>query len=137
MSKPKRPVKSKRSLKRQPSARPKRKANKKAEGTKFDSNKWEKPTLALLPTSSIYEIGRVLDFGATKYGDYNWKRGIKYSRLLSASLRHIFQFMNGEDADPESKTSHVANAACNLIFLLHFIKTKQEHLDDRNKPNDD
>ena len=89
-------------------------------GVKFDL---EKPMLDLIPYDSLEEIGKVLNFGAKKYDRANWANGISYSRLISASLRHINQFNKGEDKDPESQASHIANAACNLIFLLWMEKS--------------
>ena len=41
---------------------------------------------------------------------------------------------DGEDKDPESGLSHLAHAACCIMFLLEFEKTHPE-LDDRYKPN--
>lgn len=98
-------------------------------GTKFDN---DKPACDLLPVDSILEIVKVLNFGSKKYGAWNWAKGISYRRLLSATLRHIFSYLRGEDKDLESGLSHIAHAACNCLFLLHFEKYKKE-LDDRIK----
>lgn len=35
---------------------------------------------------------RVLEFGSHKYGDYNWIKGMKWSRLYGAFLRHRNKF---------------------------------------------
>lgn len=98
------------------------------QGKKFDS---EKPRMALLPHESLEEIAKVLTFGSKKYGKNNWKGGLSYERLISASMRHIGQFNNGEDKDPETGISHVAHAACNLLFLIWMEKNRQD-LDDRS-----
>jgi hypothetical protein len=50
-------------------------------------------------------------------------------------MRHIMAFNDGEDKDPESGLSHLAHAACCIMFLLEFEKTHQE-LDDRFKPTE-
>ncbi len=68
--------------------------------------------------------------GRDKYGAANWAKGIQHSRLLGAALRHILAYNSGEDLDPESGITHVAHAACNLMFLLWMQKHKPE-LDDR------
>lgn len=98
-------------------------------GTKHDQGK---PSLALLPGESLEEVAKVLDFGANKYGVYNWRKGFTYTRVTSAALRHIFAFLRGEDKDPETGLSHIAHAICGLLFLLTFILTKTG-TDDRYK----
>lgn len=96
-------------------------------GKKFDQ---EKAPLDLIPPEALFEIGRVLAAGKKKYGTANWAKGIAISRLLAAALRHIFQFLMGEDYDKETKTLHIANAATNLLFAIWMIKNRKD-LDDR------
>ena len=98
-------------------------------GVKFDQLK---PKMDLLPYDSLAEISKVLAFGEQKYGAGNWANGIEYRRLISAALRHIGQFNQGEDIDPESGISHIAHASCNLLFLMHFILNTKD-LDNRVK----
>jgi hypothetical protein len=96
---------------------------------KHDHNKLP---MHLLSTTALEEIAAVLQFGAEKYESHNWRKGFVWSRPLSAALRHILAFNNGEDRDPESNLSHLAHAACCIMFLLEFEKTRPE-LDDRYK----
>ena len=98
-------------------------------GTKNDT---EKNRLDLLPTEALEEIAKVLTFGAKKYADYNWTKGFVWSRLLGATLRHLFAFMRGEDKDPESGISHLAHAGCCILFLLYHEKHHTD-LDNRHK----
>jgi hypothetical protein len=104
-----------------------------AEGTalKFDQNKLP---LNLLSTEAMNQTAAVLAFGAQKYAAHNWRNGFAWSRPLAAAMRHLTAFNDGEDRDPESGLSHLAHAACCIMFLLEFEKTHQ-HLDDRYKPN--
>jgi hypothetical protein len=103
------------------------------EGKKFDS---DKIPLNLLPSDALFEIGRVLQAGKEKYGEANWAKGIGISRLLGAAMRHTAQFNAGEDLDEETKTLHIANAACNLMFAIWMMKNRPD-LDDRwEKKND-
>ena len=76
--------------------------------------------LELLPFESLNEVGKVLAFGAEKYGRYNWRTGMEWTRFIGAALRHIFAWMRGETNDPESGISHLAHAACGLLFLLAY-----------------
>jgi len=98
-------------------------------GTKYDN---QKPKLALLPPAAIVEVGKVFTFGASKYGENNWRGGFKWTRLLSACLRHIFAFLKGEDLDEESGLNHLAHATACLLMLLELYYTRKD-LDDRYK----
>ena len=98
---------------------------------KFDTNKLP---LNLLSTEAMNQTAAVLAFGAQKYAAHNWRAGFAWSRPLAAAMRHITAFNDGEDCDPESGLSHLAHAACCIMFLLEFEKT-HPHLDDRYKPN--
>lgn len=101
--------------------------NKKS-GTKHDNGK---PQLDLLPMEALEEISKVLTFGLQKYSKDNWKGGLEYSRLIAAALRHIYKFNSKIDTDDESGENHIAHAACNLMFLLYFIRQNRKDLDDR------
>lgn len=96
---------------------------------KFDDSK---NPLDLLPTEALEQVGLVLQHGAKKYAAHNWRKGMRWSRLIAALLRHIFAFMRGEDNDPESGLSHMAHAGCCVLFLLNYQVTKEGE-DDRYK----
>lgn len=96
---------------------------------KFDSGK---PRLDLLPVAALEQIAAVLAFGATRYGEHNWREGMKWGRVSGAALRHLFAWLRGEDKDPDSGLSHLAHAACNLCFLLDYVLSGKGE-DDRYK----
>lgn len=95
----------------------------------------EKNQLDLLSTPWLLGVGRVLTFGAKKYAAHNWRKGIQFSRLISAVLRHILAYASGEDLDPETGLSHLYHASCCLMFLAELSETKKlkKKLDDRYK----
>lgn len=99
-------------------------------GTKFDNGKAD---LSLLPPPGLYGAARVFEFGAKKYGRYNFTKGFTASRLIAASLRHITAWAWGEDLDSESGESHVHHAICCLLMLCQ-IKELGTLTDDRFKP---
>ncbi len=99
-------------------------------GLKLDQ---DKPDMSLLSPIALERITEVLNFGKKKYAAHNWRKGIVYSRLLAALLRHVFSYLKGEDKDPESGLSHLAHAGCCVMFLLEFETTRKD-LDDRYKP---
>lgn len=89
-------------------------------GVKHDEGK---PRMDLLPPEALREIAEVLGVGAQKYDAHNWRKGFAYSRLTAAALRHLFAWVGGENKDPESGKSHLAHAACCLMFLITFEQT--------------
>lgn len=97
------------------------------QGKKLDSGK---PRMDLLVPEADIEVARVLGFGASKYDENNWKKGISYSRLHGAVRRHLAAWSMGEDLDPESGLPHLAHARCGLDFLIWMSKHRPE-LDDR------
>ena len=99
------------------------------EAMKYDG---EKVRLDLLPADPIIDIGKVLTYGAKKYSERNWERGLAWSRCYGAALRHLLAWHKGETADPETGLNHLAHAACEILFLLEFSRTHPE-LDDRPK----
>lgn len=97
-------------------------------GQKLDDGKLP---LQLLDPAALEEVAKVLAFGAKKYAPNNWRKGLSYTRVLGATLRHLFAFARGEDNDPETGLSHIAHAKCELMFLLSYIVSKRSDLDDR------
>lgn len=90
----------------------------------------EKVRLDLLPVAPLLGVGKVLTFGAQKYGARNWEKGLDWSRCYGAALRHLFAWWNGETFDNETQLNHLDHAICELMFLREFAETHPE-LDDR------
>jgi len=84
---------------------------------KFDRGKIR---FSLIPLNALRAIGEVLEFGANKYSANSWKKVRPYARYYDSALRHLYAWKEGEKKDPESDLSHLAHAACCVIFLLWF-----------------
>lgn len=97
---------------------------------KGKKNDQEKPDLSLIPREAMWEMGKALTYGAKKYGRYNFREGIDITRCTSAAMRHITQFLDGEDIDEETQCIHLGNAMAGLAMALWMFKNKPEH-DDR------
>ena len=59
------------------------------------------------------------EFGAKKYGDYNWAKGLSIKEICESLKRHLDAFMEGEDDDPESKLSHIGHIQLPNQTLTH------------------
>lgn len=94
---------------------------------KFDTHK---PRPELLPADALLAVSDVLAFGARKYGDRNWERGLKQMRLYAAAQRHLLAWSNGDNYDGESGLLHLAHAACCVLMLL-ATALRYPGLDDR------
>jgi hypothetical protein len=88
-----------------------------AEGVKYDK---DKVRMELIPPEIELAIGAVLTFGAKKYNDRNWEKGMKWSRIYGALRRHLTKFWAGQDIDEESGLSHLSHAACCIAFLVTY-----------------
>jgi hypothetical protein len=100
-----------------------------SKGIKHDQSK---EPLSLLSRTWLLGVATVMAFGAKKYAAHNWRGGIERSRLLSACLRHILAYNEGEDTDPETGLSHLDHASCCLMFARELHDTRPD-LDDRYK----
>ena len=98
-------------------------------GTKYDSGK---PQLSIIPPAAMEAIAKVFMFGAKKYTRDNFRGGFARTRLLDATLRHIYADLDGEDLDPESGLPHLWHAACSLCMLITNISEGRSE-DDRYK----
>ena len=76
----------------------------------------------LLAPDALEGLVKVLTFGATKYEDRNWERGIKYSRVFGALMRHLWAWWRRKPCDDETNLSHLDHAACCLHFLSAYEK---------------
>lgn len=58
----------------------------------------------------------VLEHGCAKYGAWNWWKGMAWSRLFAAWLRHWRE----EGTDPDTGLPHADHALCCLLFLCCY-----------------
>lgn len=79
-----------------------------------------KPKLHLLKPKMLREMARVRAFGILKYqNDVDWMKSDQ-ADYLSAALRHIYAYIEGEDSDTESGISHLAHAATSLMLAYQI-----------------
>lgn len=86
------------------------------EGRKFDG---DKPRWSLFPPHTLQQVLAVLEYGAQKYAQDNWKNvDNARERYYNALQRHVDAWWHGETQDPETGNSHLAHAACSILFLM-------------------
>ena len=93
-----------------------------------------KPRVSLIVSKALLEVAKVGTMGAAKYGDHNFRKGMKWSLMLDAAFRHLIRYVSGErrDIDPNcdgcksknckdhSGLSHLAHIAWNILALLEY-----------------
>lgn len=97
------------------------------EGRKDDGGKARHD---LIPPELPDAVAQVLAFGADKYGERNWERGMTWGRPFAAMMRHLWAWWRGEKADPETGFSHLWHAGCCIAFLIAY-EQRNAGVDDR------
>lgn len=75
----------------------------------------------LISPIGLRRLAGVYERGAIKYSDRNWEKGIPVGRCLDSALRHIYQYLNGENDE-----DHLGHAAWNLFAAMHFEETRKD-----------
>lgn len=102
-----------------------------------------KPRISLVPTAFllaipnqadlIYEVAKVMDYGATKYAMNNWRKAGPWLKVLDSGLRHLYKMRyDKEKVDEESGIHHAGHLGCNIAFLMEFVR-EGDGVDDRFK----
>ncbi|MGX5775489.1 dATP/dGTP diphosphohydrolase domain-containing protein [Methylorubrum zatmanii] len=113
---------------RAPSAMPHEQTDAPTAGSKHDAGK---EPVGLIPREAVLAEARVLAFGAEKYAAHNWRKGMRWSRLGDAAMRHLLAWLDGEDNDPETGLPHLAHLRCCAGFLLAYAE-RGDGTDDRH-----
>ena len=92
--------------------------SKEQQGIKHDTGK---PPISLLHRSFVEGTAQVMAYGAQKYGRFNFCKGMNYTRLSDAAMRHLIAWVDGEDLDPESGLPHLFHAAASINMLCGNI----------------
>lgn len=101
----------------------------KEQADRFNSGK---PDWTLIDFDSLEPMVRVLEFGAKKYSRDNWKKGLYTTDIVASLMRHIIDYLNGNDLDKESQQEIVGHMMCNIMFLS-YMKNKPEFDNRLNK----
>lgn len=94
-------------------------------GLRFNSGK---PRWSLVHYKSLEPMIRVLEYGAEKYDDFNWAKGLVPREILECMQRHLAALMDGEELDKESQLYHIGHVMCNAMFYSYFTTTEEGKL---------
>ena len=96
-------------------------------GLRFDEGKLR---VDLLPADALHEIARVMTYGARKYAERNWERGMPWSKVLGPLDRHLLDWKLGKRIDRETRLRAMAHVGCNVLFLLAYEIRGLQKMDD-------
>lgn len=90
-----------------------------------------KRRMDLISVPALKAVADVMTKGAEKHGERNWeKNDYEWSLFYAAAMRHLMDWYEGKDVDPEWGYPHLAHAMCNLMILLD-LTLKGGGTDDR------
>lgn len=83
------------------------------------------------PVTVLYEASLGIFEGALKYGGHNWRKmRIRASVYFNAAKRHLDDWHEGEDIDPDSGLHHVTKAI-SCLAVLRDAMIREMVVDDR------
>jgi hypothetical protein len=86
-----------------------------SKGVKYDGGKLR---IDLIPPEAIEAMAVTLSFGANKYGERNWEKGIEEDRLWAAAQRHLWAWLKGHNRDGESDLNPLWHALTSIAMLI-------------------
>ena len=97
----------------------------------------------LIPPDFLEFLARIFTYGAAKYDDNNWMKGLNASELYACATRHMQKWWAGENLDWDDPVSgqkgsglpHLWHALWNVGVMAYFERHRPD-LDDRgvNEP---
>ncbi len=100
------------------------------EATKHDSGK---PRYDLIPPEPLDGLACLYGMGAAKYEERNWEKGMNWSRIFGAMMRHAWKWFRGEDYDREDGQHHLLSVIwCAMALYTYAVRSTGN--DDRPRP---
>ena len=91
----------------------------------------KKVPFSCVPANVIAEIALGLMEGARKYGKHNYRViGVRGTVYYDAAIRHLTQWLEGEDLDPESGLNHITKAL-SCLTVMRDAMLNDKFIDDR------
>lgn len=80
-----------------------------------------KPRFDLLPWQVLERWALLMARGAEKYGDHNWTKGQPVMRYFDSAVRHLYQWLNGQQPDEDHLAAVLFNVG-GIMFTLVMIE---------------
>lgn len=91
----------------------------------------KKPPVSTVSEPVLFEVGAAMLEGALKYGRHNYREiGVRSSVYFDAARRHLGDWWEGEDTDPDSGLPHISKAIASLV-VLRDAQMQGREFDDR------
>lgn len=81
-----------------------------------DRNGW-----SMLPEKGLQAVAAAYGEGSTKYGDFNWERGMPVCSLINHAINHIMKSFSDANQFVESEEDDLGHAAWNLLGAIHSL----------------
>jgi hypothetical protein len=94
----------------------------------------DKPSAHHIPPKFIIALADLMTESAKKYSRWNYAKGQPFTTPYDSLMRHLHEFMDGEDNDRQSKKSHLLHVAANAMIMWttqEYRLDKYPELDDR------
>lgn len=89
-------------------------------GSRRDTNEG-KPRYDLIGKHMLRSLAFLLERGAKKYTEHNWKLGQPISRSFESMFRHMVQWSEGDDSE-----DHLAAVIFNAMSIIHVLAEIEE-----------
>lgn len=84
----------------------------------------KKVALATFPSAGLIYGALATEDGAKKYGAFNWRdQPVEMMTYAHAVLRHLYDWIDREDTDPDSGKPHIGHAIACLAIVADAIET--------------
>lgn len=80
----------------------------------------------LIPAEPLRLLAKLYGVGSKKYESRNWERGYDFGLSFAALNRHLWQWWNGQDLDPETGVPHTVAVMWHAAALTEFMTTHPE-----------
>jgi hypothetical protein len=80
-----------------------------------------KPRWSLVDFKALEPLVQVLEYGAKKYTEDNWKLDMEIRTAIDSLLRHAIKLSEGELVDQESGLPHTGHIQANALFIQHHL----------------
>lgn len=91
-----------------------------------------KPQWSQIDFKALEPMVRVLEYGETRVGRDNWKKGLLVRETIESLLRHTFALLAGEDNDQESNQPHIGHILSNAMFISYMLQNRPD-MDNRRE----